>query len=87
MESQGIRVLYQARKTRVLDVQPKKTMTFTLRQEAKLSQGQLARKADLDPGTVSSAENIKKNISDNTRTKLASTFTDLLKREIKPEEL
>lgn len=70
----------------MLNVPPKKTKTYTLRQEAKLSQGQLARKADLDPGTVSAAEN-GKNISDNTRTKLAGTFTEVLQRDIKPEEL
>ena len=63
-----------------------KTSTYALRREAKISQGQLARKADLDPGTVSAAEN-GKNISDNTRLKLAGAFTELLGQEIRPEDV
>lgn len=58
-----------------------KSNTYALRREAKVSQGYLARKADLDPGTVSAAEN-GKNISDNTRLKLAGAFSELLGREV-----
>lgn len=65
---------------------PKKTKVYELRRQTTLSQGQLARKADLDPGTVSAAEN-GKSITDNTKFKLAGAFTSLLGREVLPEDI
>lgn len=52
-----------------------------LRLEAKLSQNRLARHADLDRTTVSSAEN-GHEVSEITVSKLSSALTVALKREI-----
>lgn len=52
-----------------------------LRLEAKLSQNRLARQADLDRTTVSSAEN-GREVSEITVSKLSSALSDALKREI-----
>lgn len=70
----------------MLDVPPKKSKVYELRRQTALSQGQLARKADLDPGTVSAAEN-GKPVTDNTKIKLAGAFTSLLGREVSPEDI
>lgn len=62
------------------------TRLKTLRMEAKLSQNQLARKADLDRSTISSAEN-GKNVSEITVAKLAAALSSVLGRDITPDSI
>ena len=57
-----------------------------LRLEAGLSQNQLSRKADLDRGTISAAEN-GKAVQDVTIAKIATALTTALGRDIKSEDL
>jgi transcriptional regulator with XRE-family HTH domain len=57
-----------------------------LRMKAKLSQSQLARKAELDRGTISNAEKGNK-LSELTLEKLASVFSEELKQVIEADDL
>lgn len=63
-----------------------KSKIMSLRLEAKMSQNQLARKADLDRGTISSAEN-GNNVQDVTRSKIASALSEALGRAVDMEDL
>ena len=57
----------------------------SLRLEAGLSQNQLSRKADLDRGTISAAEN-NKDVQDVTVAKIATALSTALRRNIKTED-
>ncbi|PBB90305.1 hypothetical protein CK215_23310 [Mesorhizobium sp. WSM3864] len=57
-----------------------------LRLEAGASQNQLARKANLDRGTIASAEN-GGSPSELTRSKIAKALSDLLGRPVGIEDL
>lgn len=58
-----------------------------LRLEARLSQNQLARLADLDRATVSEVEKGSKTPQELTLSKLAGAFTQKLGKEITIEDL
>lgn len=59
----------------------KKTRLKQLRLEAGLSQNRLAREANLDRGTVSSAEN-GNSINEVTASKLAKALSKVLERRV-----
>lgn len=57
-----------------------------MRLEARMSQNQLARKAELDRGTVASAE-AGKSVQDLTLSKIASALSAALGRPVDIEEI
>ncbi len=57
-----------------------------LRLEAGLSQNQLSRKADLDRGTISAAEN-GKDVQDVTVAKIATALSTALGRKVKTDDI
>jgi len=58
----------------------------TLRLEARLSQNQLARKADLDRGTIASAESGRK-VQDLTLSKISGALSEALGRTVDIDDL
>lgn len=64
----------------------KNTKIKSLRLEAGLSQNQLSRKADLDRGTISAAEN-GKPVQDVTVAKIATALATALGRNVTTNDL